>query len=115
MRKFGALILAAGIALTAGAAATTTSTPAQAQAANAQFGVWFGSPFYEPYRYPRYYGRYYEPRRYRDYSPRYHRGPRGGWAAHVRWCHDRYRSYQESRDAFKGYDGRWHKCNSPYG
>ena len=37
------------------------------------------------------------------------------WDAHVAWCHDRYRSYDERRDAFKGYDGLWHKCNSPYG
>lgn len=33
---------------------------------------------------------------------------------HVEWCEDRYRSYDERRDAFKGYDGLWHTCNSPY-
>lgn len=33
---------------------------------------------------------------------------------HVQWCYDRYRSYNEDRDAFKGYDGRWHRCISPY-
>lgn len=113
MKSLGALIVAAGIGL--GAA----TTPSQAQ--DARFGLWFGTPgpFYEPYYAPpppRWYGyRYYEPRRYhgRYYEPRYR--PRGGWAAHVAWCHDRFRSYNESRDAFKGYDGRWHKCNSPSG
>jgi hypothetical protein len=33
---------------------------------------------------------------------------------HVAWCYNRYRSYNEDRDAFKGYDGRWHRCISPY-
>jgi len=33
---------------------------------------------------------------------------------HVEWCEDRYRSYNERRDAFKGYDGFWHACISPY-
>lgn len=33
---------------------------------------------------------------------------------HVQWCDNRYRSYNYRRDAFKGYDGRWHRCNSPY-
>ncbi len=33
---------------------------------------------------------------------------------HVEWCEDRYRSYDERRDAFFGYDGYWHACISPY-
>jgi len=33
---------------------------------------------------------------------------------HVEWCEDRYRSYNERRDAYKGYDGYWHACISPY-
>lgn len=33
---------------------------------------------------------------------------------HVEWCEDRYRSYNERRDAYKGYDGFWHACISPY-
>jgi hypothetical protein len=36
------------------------------------------------------------------------------WELHVEWCHDRYRSYNERRDAYKGYDGLWHRCISPY-
>jgi len=36
------------------------------------------------------------------------------WDLHVEWCHDRYRSYNERRDAYKGYDGLWHRCISPY-
>jgi hypothetical protein len=37
---------------------------------------------------------------------------RGG--SHVEWCDDRYRSYDVRRDAFKGYDGLWHRCVSPF-
>ncbi|MEM9473378.1 MAG: BA14K family protein, partial [Pseudomonadota bacterium] len=33
---------------------------------------------------------------------------------HVEWCEDRYRSYDERRDAYFGYDGYWHTCISPY-
>ncbi|MEO1160842.1 MAG: BA14K family protein [Pseudomonadota bacterium] len=33
---------------------------------------------------------------------------------HVEWCEDRYRSYDERRDAYRGYDGYWHACISPY-
>ncbi|WP_108882838.1 BA14K family protein [Anderseniella sp. Alg231-50] len=33
---------------------------------------------------------------------------------HVEWCEDRYRSYNERRDAYMGYDGYWHACISPY-
>ena len=33
---------------------------------------------------------------------------------HVEWCEDRYRSYDERRDAYMGYDGFWHACISPY-
>lgn len=35
-------------------------------------------------------------------------GPR--LRGHVARCEARYRSYDRSRDAFKGYDGRWHRC-----
>lgn len=42
-------------------------------------------------------------------APRYR--PR---RAHVRWCHNRYRSYNPRTDLFFGYDGRYHRCRSPY-
>jgi hypothetical protein len=35
-------------------------------------------------------------------------------SAHVRWCYNRYRSYDARTDSFMGYDGRRHRCNSPY-
>ena len=38
----------------------------------------------------------------------------GSSNAHIAWCSERYRSYNVSRDAFRGYDGLWHRCNSPY-
>jgi hypothetical protein len=36
------------------------------------------------------------------------------WEKHVRWCLDRYRSYNPNTDMFLGYDGRYHRCRSPY-
>jgi hypothetical protein len=33
---------------------------------------------------------------------------------HVRWCLNRYRSYNPRTDMFLGYDGRYHRCRSPY-
>ncbi len=62
-------------------------------------GFWYATPFWL-------YGNDY-------YEPSYSYGG-SDWELHVDWCHNRYRSYNENRDAFKGYDGRWHKCKSPY-
>jgi hypothetical protein len=33
---------------------------------------------------------------------------------HVEWCLNRYQSYNPNSDTFLGYDGRYHRCNSPY-
>jgi hypothetical protein len=41
-------------------------------------------------------------------------GPGGRSSAHVEWCEDRYRSYNRRTDMFLGYDGDYHRCNSPY-
>ncbi len=42
-------------------------------------------------------------------APRYDRG-----GDHVEWCLNRYRSYNPKTDRFLGYDGEYHRCNSPY-
>jgi hypothetical protein len=34
--------------------------------------------------------------------------------AHVAWCFDRYRSYNQNSDTFTGYDGVVRSCRSPY-
>ncbi|MDQ0324815.1 Ni/Co efflux regulator RcnB [Rhodopseudomonas julia] len=34
--------------------------------------------------------------------------------SHVAWCNDRYRSYNPRTDTYTGYDGRKHRCDSPY-
>ena len=62
-----------------------------------------------------YNGFYYSSPFWLGAAPYYYSYSGSNWDAHVEWCHDRYRSYNERRDAFKGYDGLWHKCNSPYG
>lgn len=35
-------------------------------------------------------------------------------AAHVRWCHNRYRSYRSSDNTFQPYNGPRRACVSPY-
>ena len=62
-----------------------------------------------------YYGprRYYAPRRY--YRPRYER-PRyyGGRSAHVRWCLNRYRTYDPYTNRYHAGGGVYRLCYSPY-
>lgn len=48
----------------------------------------------------------------RHTAPRYKRGRRG--SAHVRWCDNRYRSYDIYTDTFQPYKGRRKRCNSPF-
>lgn len=77
----------------------------------------------------RYDRRYYGPRyRYRRPGYGYYFG--GWWYAvpwwfystprryyssrHVAWCLGRYRSYNPATDRYLGYDGRYHRCRSPY-
>lgn len=33
---------------------------------------------------------------------------------HVTWCLNHYKSYNPATDRFLGYDGIYHRCNSPY-
>lgn len=76
------------------------------------------APGYYPRRYgrryryrPYYRGWRYAPPRYR---PRYRPAPRYNNRAHVRWCLNRYRSYNPRTDQYLGYDGYYHFCRSPY-
>jgi hypothetical protein len=66
-------------------------------------GLWLGFGL-SPYYYGG--GPYY----YRPYRPLY--APVG--SAHVRWCLNRYRSYDPRSNSFMGYDGYRHRCRSPY-
>jgi hypothetical protein len=66
-------------------------------------GYGYGYPAYG-YGYPGYgYG-------YRPYRRAYY----GGGSAHVRWCMNRYRTYDPRSNTFIGYDGDRHRCRSPY-
>lgn len=67
-------------------------------------GVYLGFGF-APYYYG--YGPYYRPYAYRPYY-----APTG--SRHVRWCLNRYRSYDPRSNTFLGYDGYRHRCRSPY-
>jgi len=62
-------------------------------------GYWYASPFWL-YSY--------------DYDEPACGGAVSDWELHVEWCYNRYRSYREDLDSYKGYDGRWHCCISPY-
>jgi hypothetical protein len=66
----------------------------------------FYSPFYRPHYYQPY---YYEP----YYAQRYYYAPAGG-SRHVRYCLNRYRTYNVRTNTFRGYDGYLHRCRSPY-
>lgn len=51
------------------------------------------------------------------YAPRYRAAPRHYYRAgnaHVRWCHDRYRSYRAWDNTFQPYHGPRRQCFSPY-
>lgn len=75
-------------------------------------------------------------RGHRGHGPRWHRGGpsfqfhigprrhfrghvyrppvRAGGAAHVRWCHSRYRSYRAWDNSWQPYNGPRRQCRSPY-
>jgi len=56
-----------------------------------------------------YYGRRPPPYRFEPAPP-----PRDYEDDHINWCLNRYRSYDPRTDLFFGYDGRYHRCRSPY-
>ena len=70
------------------------------------FGLYF-SPFAFGSGYG--YGYGYHPYRY-SYPSRYY----GGSSAHVRWCHNRYRSYNSWNNSWISYSGHVRQCRSPY-
>ena len=70
-----------------------------------------GGPYYNDYYDDYGYGYGYGP--YRSYyAPRAYYAPVGG--SHVRWCMNRYRTYDPRSNTFIGYDGDRHRCRSPY-
>lgn len=69
----------------------------------------FYSPFYSPYYYQPY---YYQPHYYRPYYAQRYYVPTG--SRHVRYCLNRYRTYNVRTNTFRGYDGYLHRCRSPY-
>ena len=70
-------------------------------------GLWlgFGVPFYGG-GYPYYYSEPY-------YYDNYYVVPRRG-SRHVRYCLNRYLTYNVRTNTFRGYDGYLHQCRSPY-
>ena len=100
------------------AAQSQTATTGNVVKAGVYIGInpwWYGRPRYR-YRRPGfgyYYGGYYYGRpwwRTRRPAPR----PRVHHRRHVRWCLNHYRSYNPATNLFLGYDGRYHRCRSPF-
>lgn len=103
-----------GFGVTGGVLPTAPAAAAETQFQLAQIPP--PPPWYRPspwYRPP-------PPPIYRPYPPTYRRLPPPPpvyyrlSSAHVRWCMNRYRSYNPRTDTYFGYDGRFHRCNSPY-
>ena len=74
------------------------------------YGCGWERPYYRRHHYRPYYGyerRYYRPRYER---PRYY----GGRNAHVRWCMNRYRTYDPYTNRYHAGGGVYRLCYSPY-
>lgn len=120
---FGCVMgIASAIAPMGAAQAVPLAVPLQAksdvQKAQVEFCVGYGCER------PRYYRRHHRPhygweerRYYRPhYRPRYER-PRyygGGRNAHVRWCMNRYRTYDPYTNRYHAGGGVYRMCYSPY-
>jgi hypothetical protein len=63
------------------------------------------------HRYPYYYYAYNDD--WYDFYD-YYDGPVQYDDAHLRWCKNRYRSYNVRTDKFLGYDGKYRRCISPF-
>lgn len=50
----------------------------------------------------------------RRWERRIYFGHGNPWFAHVRWCEDRYRSYDASTNMFLTSHGQWRHCRSPF-
>ncbi|MGB3812753.1 MAG: BA14K family protein [Shinella sp.] len=94
------------------------------QKAQVEFCVGYGCdrPRYYRRHHRPYYGyerRYYRPRyeRPRYYGERHYERPRyygGGRNAHVRWCMNRYRTYDPYTNRYHAGGGIYRACYSPY-
>ncbi|AXS39530.1 BA14K family protein [Breoghania sp. L-A4] len=89
--------------------ATTVTPPMLAAAAATPLVL---AQYYEPW--PRYRRPRWDRPRYRRPPPRRDYRPRRAGSRHVRWCLNRYRSYNPRTDQYLGYDGRYHYCRSPF-
>jgi hypothetical protein len=139
MSKFSLKVLGLA-AIVAGGALAMTSGPASAvmlPAAGGQVVSSAGLVQEVAERPPRrrFSGRhpYWQHRHYRNRRPGFHFYFGGWWyaqpwwrttpppllpeargSAHISWCLNRYRSYNPATDMFFGFDGRYHRCRSPY-
>lgn len=107
MKKIAAVALAAAMAI-GGTAATMSAASAGGYDRGHRHGVELGWEVDFHWKVRLFAGGYHEDDRH------HYRRSGAAWDRHVQACYARYRSYDESRDAYRGYDGRWHLCRAGY-
>ncbi len=77
--------------------------------------LYWRHPHYRYHRpgYSYYYGGWWYARPW-WYIPAPRAVPHYSGSRHVNWCLSRYRSYNPATDMYLGFDGRYHRCLSPY-
>ncbi len=123
MKKIATAAMAALIGITAAVGTTGTASAENgrnaALAAGAAVGLGIGALLAAP-RYddgyevppPRYAAPVYDDGYRAPPPPR--RVARANWRAHVDWCYDNYRSYDERTDTYVGHDGYAYRCRGSY-
>jgi hypothetical protein len=106
MKKLAAVALAATLALGGTAATMTAASAGDRYDRGHRHGIELGWEVDFHWRVRLFAGGYHDHDR-----NHYHRSG-STWERHVAACHARYRSYDASRDAYRGYDGRWHLCRT---
>ena len=129
-----AALAAAGAQFASLGGASALTVPVPTAPVASEVGQWNGQLEQVRIRRPHYRGRhsYYRHRHYRHrrrgYTHYYggwwyaspwwvirpHRVPNYGGSRHVNWCLSRYRSYRPSTNMYLGFDGRHHRCRSPF-
>lgn len=90
------------------------AAPAQAGGGDVLIGLGVGTLFGAAIADSHHHGHYLPPDPYDDYADEADYPEYAGYDAHVGWCAQRYRSYDPESNTFIGYDGRPHRCYSPY-
>jgi hypothetical protein len=121
MKKIATAAMATLIGITAIVGTVETASAKNGRNAAAAAGAAVGLGIGALLAAPRYDGGYevpppgYAAPRYDDgYRAPPRRVARANWQAHVDWCYDNYRSYDERTDTYVGRDGYAYRCRGSY-